>query len=107
MAFNENKVQEVQILEQSLHNLSFQKQSFQLELSEIAETIINLDASGEEVFKIVGQLMIKADKEKTKEELLDKQKLLELRIKSIEKEENILSKKLDSLRQELINQPKK
>jgi len=107
MEFKDEKIQEIQILEQNLHNLSFQKQTFQLELSETMETISSLDSSGEEVFKIVGQLMIKTDKKKAQEDLLNKKKLLELRIKSIEKEEDFLIKKVNPLRQELIKHAKK
>jgi chaperonin cofactor prefoldin len=70
------------------------------------EALSNLHSSGEEVFKIIGQLMIKTDKKKTQEELLNKQKILELRINSIEKEENSLDKKISSLREELIKQKK-
>lgn len=103
----DKKIQEIQILEQSLHNLSFQKQAFQLEMSEVAESLGSLESSGEEVFKIIGQMMIKSDKKKIKEELLNKQKLLELRIKSIEKEENSLAEKVSSLREELIKPSKK
>jgi len=107
MESKDKRIQEIQILEQTLHNLSFQKQAFQLELSETIETLSNLDSSEGEIFKIVGQLMIKANKEKTKEELSSKQKLLELRLKSIEKEENSLVERVNSLRQKAINQNKK
>lgn len=107
MDSKDKKVQEIQIIEQTMYNLSFQKQSFQLELSETIETLSNLESSEGEIFKIVGQLMIKSNKNKIKEELLNKQKLLELRLKSIEKEENSLAEKVTSLRQGLINQNKK
>jgi prefoldin beta subunit len=107
MELGDRKIQEIQILEQTLHNISFQKQAFQLELSETSETLEQLKSSGDEVFKIVGQIMIKTDKKKSQEELLNKQKLLELRIKSIEREEEALSKKVISLREEVINPKKK
>jgi len=107
MESKDKGIQEIQILEQTLHNLSFQKQSFQLELSEAIETLNNLQSSGGDIFKIVGQLMIRTEKKKTQEELLNKQKLLELRIKSIEKEEDVLDKKVTALRQELVNKNKK
>ena len=107
MESRDKKLQEIQILEQTLHNISFQKQAFQLELSETIESRNSLQSSGEEVFKIIGQLMIKTEKKKIQEELTNKQKLLELRIKSIEKEEDSLSKRVVSLREELIPSNKK
>lgn len=107
MNSKEEGIQEIRILEQTLHNLSFQKQAFQLELSETIESLNSLDSSGEEVFRLIGQIMIKTDKAEIKEELLNKQKFLELRIKSLEKEEESLSKKILSLREELLQSKKK
>lgn len=97
----EGKIQEIQILEQNLHNLLLQKQAFQMEISETQAAKKEIKSS-EEVFKIIGQLMIKTEKEKVKEELLNKEKLLDLRIKSIEKQETSLVEKLDSLRKEVF-----
>ena len=97
----ERKIQEIQILEQNLHNLLLQKQAFQMEISETRAAKKEMENS-KDVFKIIGQLMISADKEKTKEELSNKEKLLDLRIKSIEKQENSLTEKMDSLRKEVF-----
>jgi len=97
----ERKIQEIQILEQNLHNLLLQKQAFQMEISETQAAKKEIKNS-EDVFKVIGQLMIKAEKEKVKEELLNKEKLLDLRIKSIEKQETSLEEKLDSLRKEVF-----
>lgn len=97
----ERQIQEIQILEQNLHNLLLQKQAFQMEISETQAAKKEIKNS-EDVFKVIGQLMIKAEKEKVEEELLNKEKLLDLRIKSIEKQETSLEKKLDSLRKEVF-----
>lgn len=97
----ERQIQEIQILEQNLHNLLLQKQAFQMEISETQAAKKEIKNS-EDVFKVIGQLMIKAEKEKVEEELLNKEKLLDLRIKSIEKQETSLTKKLDSLRKEVF-----
>jgi len=98
---DENKLQELQILEQKLQNSMMQKQAFQMELAETSSALKELEKSGEEVFKIIGQLMIKSEKTKIKEELLNKQKILELRIKSFEKQENSLTEQLEKLRDEI------
>jgi len=97
----ERKIQEIQILEQNLHNLLLQKQAFQMEISETRAAKKEIENS-KDVFKIIGQLMIRADKAKVKEELLNKEKLLDLRIKSIEKQETSLTEKMDSLRKEVF-----
>jgi prefoldin beta subunit len=97
----ERQIQEIQILEQNLHNLLLQKQAFQMEVSETQAAKKEIKTS-KDVFKVIGQLMIKSEKEKVEEELLNKEKLLNLRIKSIEKQETSLAEKLDSLRKEVF-----
>ena len=96
------ELQEMQILDQNLHNMLLQKQAFQMELSETNSALKEIDKSNE-VFKLIGELMLKTDKEKAKEELSTKEKILSMRIKSIEKKEDILTKRLDELRNKFSN----
>ena len=103
---SQEKIQEMQFLEQNLQNLLLQKQAFQIELAETQSAIKEIENSTEDVFKIIGQLMIKIDKEKTQEELKEKDKLLNLRIKTIEKQENSLTEKLNEFREELVKEIK-
>ena len=103
MTDRDKKIQEMQMLEQNLQNLLFQKQAFQMELSETKSALKEIGNSGDEVFKIIGQLMIKTDKAKTKEELSNKEKIIALRIKSIEKQETPIAKKLEDLQKEIMN----
>ena len=95
------KIQEMQILEQQLQNTILQKQAFQMELAETNSALEELGKSGDEVFKIIGQLMIKSEKSKIKDELENKKKILELRINSFEKQENSLSEKLGNIQEEI------
>ena len=98
----EQKIQEIQILDQNLQNLLMQKQAFQMELSETQSALKEIAKSGEDVFKIIGQLMIKAEKKKVQEELTNKEKLIELRLKSIEKSETSFAEKIEELRKEVL-----
>ncbi len=102
MKNTDKKIQEMQILEQNLQNLLLQKQAFQMELSETQSALKEIENSGEEVFKIIGQLMIKTDKSKIKQELSNKEKILNLRTKTIEKQETSLTEQLDKLREEVM-----
>lgn len=104
---DENKIQEMQILEQRLQNSVLQKQAFQMELAETNSAVKEIEKSGDEVFKIIGQLMIKVKKEKIREELAEKEKILELRIKTLEKQETSLSQHLDKIREEMTKLMKK
>ena len=98
---DQQKIQEMQILEQKLQNTILQKQAFQMELAETDAALNELDKAGDEVFKIIGQLMLKSEKSKIKEELIDKQKMLQLRISTFEKQEKFLGEQSDKLRQEI------
>lgn len=98
----DKKIQELNFLEQNFQSLLMQKQAFQMELSETESAIEEIESSGEEIYKIIGQIMIKSDRKKIKDELENKKRLFNLRIKSIEKQENNLTKKIESLRQEIL-----
>lgn len=101
-----DEIQEMQILEQKLQNTIFQKQAFQMELAETDSAISELEKSKDEVFKIIGQLMIKSDKSKIKEELLDKKRFLELRVKSLEKQESSLNEQIEKIRKNFSDDKK-
>ena len=101
------KIQELQFLEQNLQNLLLQKQAFQMELSETQAASKEIEKAGDEVFKIIGQLMIKTDKKRLKDELENKDKILNLRINTLDKQENSLTEKLEKLRDEVMKGLKK
>ena len=95
MASKENqssKLQEMQFLEQNLQTASALKE---------------IGNSKDGVYRIIGQLMIQTEKKKMIEELKDKEKILNLRIKSIEKQEKSLIEQLEKYREEVMNSMKK
>jgi prefoldin beta subunit len=100
---DQEKIQEMQILEQKLQNTILQKQAFQMELAETDAALSELERSGDEVFKVIGQLMIKSEKSKIKEELLNKQKIIQIRTSALEKQEVSFTNQLEKLREEMIN----
>ncbi len=97
------KFQEMQLLEQNLQTILFQKQAFDMELSETRAALKEIKDSQEDVFKIIGQLMIKKEKKEIIKELEEKEKLLSSRINIMEKQEVTLSEKLEETRQKLMN----
>ena len=102
----DEKVKELQLLEQNLTNLLFQKQTFQLELSEVTSASEELEGSKGDVFKIVGNVMIKSTKEKLEKELEEKKDLISMRVKNIEKQEKVLQGHVEELRKALLKQMK-
>jgi len=107
MADNSKKIQEIRILEENLQNLLLQKQVFQMESAETESALTQIEKSGDEVFKIIGQLMIKTDKEKLKEELQNKKKILQIRTNSMEKQESSIVERMESLKEEILKEKKK
>lgn len=100
------KIQELQMIEQTLQNVIFQKQTFQVELNEILSAIEELSEAKDEVYKIVGQIMIRSKKDVLERELKDKKSLLDLRIKNLEKQENPVKERLEKLREEVMKEIK-
>jgi len=98
----QGKIQELQGMEQNLHSLVMQKQAFQMELTETGNALTEISKSEDDVFKLVGNIMIKADKKTTTEDLTKKKDLLALRLKSIDSEEKSLTETAESLKAEVM-----
>ena len=97
------KIQELQILEQNFQALLMQKQNFQIELTEVTTAIEEVQNSKDDVFKIIGQVMVKSNKDSLKKELHEKRELLDLRMKAIEKQENTLRDTVERLKGDIVD----
>ena len=107
MEKNSSDLEEMQTVEQRLNNMMLQKQSFQIEFSETQSALREIEDSEGDVFKIVGQMMVKTQREKLKNEMSNKEKIIDLKIKSIEKQENSLTERLENLRDKVLKSMKK
>lgn len=103
----EKQIKELQILEQNLQNILIQRQAFQLEISEIENALEELKKSEGEVYKIVGQIMIKSKKEAIEKELFQKQEMISARMKSFDNQEKNLSKIIEDLRLKVLSKIRK
>lgn len=101
---NLRKIQELQIMEQNLQNIMIQKQAFQFEENEIISALEEIKTSGDEVYKIIGQVMVKSNKQNMEKELKGKKDLIELRLKNLEKQENMLKERVTASRNELLKE---
>jgi len=99
----EEKLAKLQLFEQNLQNLLLQKQQFQTQLKEVESALDGLKNSTEN-YKIIGNIMVKSSKEKLEEELKQKKEMLELRIKSIEKQEKQIKEKAEDLQKEVLKE---
>ncbi|HJN57068.1 MAG: prefoldin subunit beta [Candidatus Woesearchaeota archaeon] len=97
----EQKLQQMQMIEQSLQNLLAQKQQFQMQQVEVESALAELEKVNE-AYKIVGSIMVASKKADLKQELKSKKEVLELRIKTMEKQENQLREKASKLQNEVL-----
>ena len=67
----EQKIGQLQRIEQSMQNILMQKQQFQAQLMEIESAVNELKGS-EESYKIVGNIMVKSSKEELDKDLKQK-----------------------------------
>lgn len=96
-------IEELQVLEQHLHNFLAQKQMLQVDLQETSNALEELNKTKDEVYRILSGIMLKANKEILTKELEEKNRLLEIRISSIEKQEKLLEDKTKKLREKITN----
>ena len=97
----EKKLGQLQLLEQSMQNLLMQKQQFQLQQVEIESALKELEKT-KEAYKIVGNIMVLSKKEDLDAELSSKKEVIELRIKTMEKQEGQLREKASKLQSEVL-----
>ena len=103
----EEQIKELQILEQNLQAVLMQKQAFQSEISEVENAIEQLADTKEEVYKIVGNIMIKSSKESLSKDLNSKKEIVALRLKSLDAQEKSLSEHTEELRKKVLSKIKR
>jgi len=102
----EQKISQLQMFEQSLQSFLGQKQQFQVQLVEVESALGELDNT-DKAYKIVGNIMVEADKNELKSELQSRKEMLELRIKTMEKQETHVREKASKLQSEILKNIKK
>ena len=88
----QEKVQELQLLEQNLQNFLSQKQTFQGQLMETESALEELEKSTT-AYQIIGNIMVASNKSELTKKLAEKKETLELRIKTIEKQEEKIKRR--------------
>lgn len=102
----EEKINELKSFEQALSSLILQKQAFQIELDETENALKEIENSKDDIFKLVGNIMVKADKLEVEKELKHRKELILLRLRSIEKQESELEEKTEELKEEIMDRMK-
>ncbi|MBI4150036.1 prefoldin subunit beta [Candidatus Woesearchaeota archaeon] len=102
----EGKISELQMMEQNLQGFLLQKQAFQSQLVEVESALSEIGKTPT-AYKIIGNIMVAADKDEVKQDLEQKKEMLTLRIKTLEKQETKIKEKASKMQSEVMEEMKK
>tara|TARA_Y100000310_G_scaffold258452_1_gene266871 strand:+ start:3995 stop:4327 length:333 start_codon:yes stop_codon:yes gene_type:complete len=101
----EKKIEQLQLLEQNLQAFLVQKQQFQTQEIEIDSALGEIKDK-KDAYKIVGNIMVNIDAKQLSEELTQKKESLNIRIKSLEKQEEKIKEKVKSIQADVLKEIK-
>jgi len=101
----QEKINQLQMIEQSMSTFVMQKQQLQQNLIEVESALTELEEA-KECYKIVGNVMVKADAARLKEELKEKQETFSTRIDTIDKQQQKLKEKASKTQKEVMEELK-
>ncbi|MDY6930372.1 MAG: prefoldin subunit beta [Halobacteriota archaeon] len=99
----QNQLAQLQQVQQQAQALSAQKSQMEMALREVEmalEEIGKLDESSV-MYRNIGELFVKSDKENVSTELSDKKETFELRLKTLERQEERIQKRFQQLQQQI------
>ena len=100
----QNQIAQFQALQQQLQSVLSQKFRMESQLREVQMTVEELNKSPEDVtiYRNVGSLLIKAsDKKAILKEVVDDKETLEVRIKTLDRQEKSLREKYQTMQEQL------
>jgi len=87
---------EMQTLQQQIQAVLIQRESLNIQNVEMEKALEEMKNTKEkEVFKIVGPILVKAAKEEVEKEFAEKKELIDVRLKSLKKQEDRLKEKIN------------
>ncbi|MCD6410105.1 MAG: prefoldin subunit beta [Candidatus Verstraetearchaeota archaeon] len=95
----------LQDLQEQLRAIVLRKQQIELELREVERALKETEDLSNDVpiYKSVGALLFKTEKEKVVKELGERKEELELRIKTLERQESRVKQQLEELRKSILS----
>jgi len=91
-----------QMYQQQIQGISAQKEALTMQILEINNALDELEKTkANEIYKISGPLLIKAEKTEVEKDLKEKKELIDIKVKTLEKSEQKIKTKIDELRERL------
>lgn len=100
------KLQQLQVLEQNLQQILLQKQQFQAQLLE-TESALHEVRSTDVAYKIIGTIMLKANKQAVEKELSSRTETATVRMQQLEKQEAAIRERVKMLQEGVLEGTKK
>ncbi len=99
----ENKLARYQTVQNQYNRILQERVAVETEINEINRVLELLREAGEEapVYRLMGSILVKVDRQKLITELNDRKEILELRLQKLKKQEEELKKQLDNLAKEI------
>jgi prefoldin beta subunit len=102
----QDQIQRLQQIRQQVQMIAQQRQQIELQLKETTEALKEIEQTGDKtpIYKSVGAILIKTKgKNEIKKELTTAQESLDLRKKSLEKQEGLSREKLNEIQSKVEN----
>lgn len=103
---SEQKIKQLQVMEINLQNILLQKRNLQVQLLETENALKELNLTNEEPYQIINNIMIKTSKEKLIKELNSKNEVIDIKLKSLEKQETEIMEKASRIQEEILKDEK-
>jgi prefoldin beta subunit len=101
----EKKIEQLQLMEQSIQTVLMQRQQLQAQLIEIESALKEIQGT-DNAYKILGNIMVKTDKNTLENELKSKKEIVDLKTKTLEKQEKSIRDRSKSLQEEVMKRLK-
>ncbi|HUY01071.1 MAG TPA: prefoldin subunit beta [Candidatus Deferrimicrobium sp.] len=107
----QNQIRKFQELQQKAELLGRQQMQLERELNDTERALTELDQLDQNavVYKTIGAILVKSNKDKLKEELNDRKETLDMRIQTIKRQEERTKSELEEKQKEIqaaLQQPK-
>lgn len=96
--FSAQQTRELQLLEHNMQQVMMQHQALQIELNEIINALGELSKSSDDVYRVMGNIMMRAEKSSLQKELEERKSQLEIHVQAVEKQESLLQSKANALK---------
>ncbi len=93
-------VAELQAIDQKLQSIAMQKHGFQTKLLEIENALSELK-NAKEAYKLVGSVVLSVEKDDLEKDLSSKKEILDLKLKSFNKQEEKLREEVEELQKKI------